>query len=177
MKQPFLRAAGCAMALLLALCPLANAEAIVGISTVNLGGGEFQYDFSIDNTSGTVPIAGLLIEGGNTVFGLDLSSTIGAPAGWDFLSPLPPFDDLLSYFSLTPASDIPIGGSLSGFTFDSFTDPATLSVVSGVLVGDDSSQIPFHIPEPAAVCLLATILIGSGIKMKRDACWTGRKSI
>jgi hypothetical protein len=166
MKHLLLKAPVCAIAFFLVLCPFAKADVAVTFSTVNLGGGEFQYDFTIDNTSGTIPIAGLLIEGGNSIFGLDLSSIIGAPAGWGFLAPLPPFDDLLSYFSLTPAGDIPIGSSLSGFTFDSFTDPSSLSFVSGVLVGDDSSQIPFTTPEPAAVYLLATILIGIGIRIK-----------
>ena len=68
MKRLLLRAAGCSVALLLALYPLAKADATVTFTTLNLGGGQFQYDFTIDNTSGTIPIAGLLIEGGQQRF-------------------------------------------------------------------------------------------------------------
>jgi hypothetical protein len=163
-----LRAAGYLIVLPLVLCPIAKADVFATLATTDLGGGEFQYDFTIHNTSGTIPISGLLIEGGNSVFGLDPSSTIGAPAGWDFLSPLPPFDDLLSYFSLTPATDVPIGGSLSGFTFDSTADPGFVFPLEVILVGSDSSQIPYIItPDPATVWLLGTILIAIAIRRWR----------
>ena len=149
-----------AAALMLALCPCAVAST-VGYSTTDLGGGTFQYNFTINNTGGTVPLAGLLVENGNTLFGLDVGSAIGAPAGWDFLSPLPPFDDLLSYFSLTPATDVPIGGSLGGFTFDSTADPGSLPSFTVVLVGDNSAQFPITIQEPLTIVLMlpAALLI------------------
>src|SRR5260370_1395581 len=140
MRKVTLRVAGCAVVLILTICPSINA-ATVTLSMTNVGGGLFQYAFTIN---------GLLVEGGNTVFGLDLSSTISAPAGWDFLAPLPPFDDLLSYFSLTSTTDVPIGASLDGFTFQSGTDPTSISSVTVVLVGNDSSHFPITLtPEPA----------------------------
>lgn len=171
MNKAILRPAGRAAILLPLLFGCAQASRIpVTYSASSLGAGIFQYDFTIDNAGGSIPIAGLLVERGNSVFGLDPSSTINAPPGWDFLSPLPPFDDLLSYFSLTPASDIPIGGSLGGFTFDSPTDPASISAIDVVLVGSDSSETPYTIsPEPAAVYLLGIFLIAAGAKT-----WRGR---
>jgi hypothetical protein len=141
--------------LFLALCPLANAGVIVTYSTANLGGGTFQYNFAINNASGTIPVSGLLIEGGNSVFGLGPSSAIGAPSGWGFISPLPPFDDLLSYFSMAPASNISIGGSLTGFSFQSTTAPGILTEVDTIVVGSDSSQTPYKIvPEPATITVV-----------------------
>ena len=157
------------VALMFTLCQPAKAGPTgptVSLSTMNLGGGLFQYDFTIHNPSGPVPMAGLLVEGGNSVFGLDLSSTINAPAGWDFLSPLPPFDDLLSYFSLTPASDIPVGSSLGGLSFDSSTDPSSVSSVDVVVVGDDSEQFPYTVtPEPCTMTLLS--LAGATVAIRR----------
>jgi hypothetical protein len=168
MKTATLRIAFYSLVVFLALCSIARASAFATYSTASLGGGLFQYDFAINNASGTIPTSGLLIEGGNSLFALDTSSAIGAPAGWEFLSPLPPFDDLLSYFSLSPATDIPVGASLDGFTFQSPTNPETLIEVDGILVGSNSSQIPFRItPEPATLYPLGTVLIGVGMKIKR----------
>jgi hypothetical protein len=172
MKTLMLRAARycIAVAVALALCPLAKGSVIVTYSTANLGGGTFQYNFTINNQSGAVADSGLLIEGGNSVFGLDPSSTIGAPTGWSFISPLPPFDDLLSYFSLTPATNLPIGGSLSGFTFQSLTDPEALTEVDTIVVGSDSSQMPVTItPEPTTVYIVGPILIAIGIAMRQKS--------
>jgi hypothetical protein len=155
MKKLSLRLVGQATVLVLCFCRPVEASVIATVATNNLGSGEFQYDFAIDNRTGTVPIAGLLIEGGGTIFSLDLSSAVGAPAGWDFLSPLPPFDDLLSYFALATVSNIPIGGSLGGFTFQSTRNPSTLAGIDVVLVGSDSSQVPYRItPEPATVAMV-----------------------
>jgi hypothetical protein len=171
MKTATLRIALYSLVVFLALCSVARASAFATYSTTSLGGGIFQYNFAINNTSGTIPISGLLLQGGNSVFGLDPTSTISAPPGWNSLSPLPPFDDLLSYFSLTPATDVPIGGSLGGFTFQSTTGPGTLTEVDGVLVGSDGSQTPqtpFRItPEPATFYPFVAVLIGVGMKIKR----------
>src|SRR5260370_12031496 len=101
MRKVTLRVAGCAVVLILTICPSINA-ATVTLSMTNGGGGLFQYAFTIN---------GLLVEGGNTVFGLDLSSTISAPTGWDFLTPLPPFAYLSPYFSLPSPTDPPIHSS------------------------------------------------------------------
>ena len=150
---------------LLFLCPLARADVIATYATTDLGAGLFQYTFAIDNTTGTIPISGLLIEQGNSLFGVDTTSTISAPAGWGFLSPLPPFDDLLAYFPFSPATNIPIGSSLAGFAFDSLTDPSTLPPFDVILVGSDSSQTPYEItPEPNFLVLSAALLTGLGIK-------------
>jgi hypothetical protein len=159
-----------AVAVALGFCAIAKAGVIVTYSTADLGGGLFQYNFTINNASGAIADSGLLIEGGNSVFGLGPSSTIGAPTGWSFISPLPPFDDLLSYFSLTPATNVPIGGSLSGFTFQSMTDPEALTEVDTIVVASDSSQMRVTITsEPTTVYIVGPILIAIGITTREKA--------
>ena len=157
----------------LALAMACSAGAVsVTYSTTSLGGGLFDYDFQVNNSGGSIPIAGLLVEAGNTEFALDSSSTITAPPGWDFISPLPPFDDELSYFSLTSATDIPIGGSLGGLDFVSSTDPSTISEVDVILVGSDSSQTPYTIiPEPIGLSCLGAAAIGVAMIRRTRRRW------
>jgi hypothetical protein len=107
---------------------LASTSAWTGALTVivdDLGGGLFQYNLTLSDPF-SEPISGLNLLHGGSAFGLDDTSVIGAPAAWDFFPPLPPLVDELNYFSLDPATDVPIGGSLSGFFFRSSADPATL---------------------------------------------------
>ena len=119
-----------------------NFGASVIFTATPIGAGEFVYDFTINNVGGAVPIAGLLIHAGNSAFGLSAASDITAPPGWDSLAPIPPFDSVESFISLSPASNVGTNNSLSGFTFTSSEDPAALTPadLSVVLVGSDSSQ-------------------------------------
>lgn len=125
----------CAMALL--LMSSARAAPMVLFSVDDVGAGLFQYNLIVDNSTGGEPLSGLLVLNGNSLFGLDDTSEIGAPqnvaenpaANWSFFAPLPAFSDILFYFSLDPAADIPTGGSLAGFFFRSTLDP--LAVTSG----------------------------------------------
>ena len=124
----------------------------------DLGGGLFQYNFTLTNIF-SEPISGLNLLHGNSAFGLDEASVIGAPEGWDFLAPLPSFVDELNYFSLSSASDIPIGEPLGGFFFQSTRDPATLrpgDLAFDVIGGISGRQL---VPEPSAGLLLATACV------------------
>jgi hypothetical protein len=56
----------------------------------NLGGGLFRYDLTLNNQF-SEPLSGLNVFRGYSVFGLDITSIIAAPAGWDFFGPFAPF--------------------------------------------------------------------------------------
>ncbi len=117
----------CLFVIVLAAATTTRTSAIPLEFTVDdLGGGMFHYSLTLNNQFGE-SLSGLNIFHGFSVFGLDHTSVIGFPSGWDFFAPLPPLVDELNWFSLSPATDVPIGGSLSGFTFQSTTDPATLT--------------------------------------------------
>ena len=126
----------------------------------NLGGGLFQYNLTL-NDPFSEPLSGLNILHANTVFGLDNTSVIGAPAGWDFFAPLPLVVDELNFFSLSPATDVPIGSSLGGFFFQSTTDPATLGpgdFTFDVIGGTSGKQL--SVPDQTdSWCLLSTSLV------------------
>jgi hypothetical protein len=127
----------------------------------NLGPGLFQYNLTLNDQLGD-PLSGLNVLHGFSVFGLDDTSVIGAPAGWSFFAPLPPLVDELNWFSLSPATDVPIGGSLGGFFFQSTTDPATLApgdFAFDVISGTSGMQLPT--PDQSNTGLLLIIsLIG-----------------
>jgi hypothetical protein len=145
-----------------------------------LGGGLFEYDITVYNSAGLEPIQGLLLFNAGTNFGLDDTSVIGAPqnvggnaaANWSFFAPAP-FADQLSYFSLIPAGDIPVGGTLDGFTFQSFTDPSTVTAADFQIdvVGSTShGEIPTTlIPEPSSLTL-SVILVALGVIYHARMC-------
>ena len=99
----------------------------------------------------------------------------GDPAAdWDFFAPLPTLLDDLDYFSLDPAGDVPVDGSLGGFFFLSKTDPASLTgtgMAVEAIGADSAAQIPLdnakRIPEPATLLLLAAALAAAGATQVR----------
>ena len=141
----------------------ASADAVEFVA-VPLGGGMFQYSLTINNPADQ-PVSGLNILDANTIFGLTPSSIITAPANWSFFAPDPGLGvDELNFFSLVLSADIPIGGSLGGFTFQSTTDPSTISNIRHDLIGGTSGS---QIPEPATLFLLGAGLTGVAMKMRK----------
>lgn len=155
------------MALMLILAGSTQASADpVEFVAVPLGGGVFQYTLTINNPADQ-PISGLNILNANSIFGLNLASIITAPPNWDFFAPDPVFGvDELNFFSLFASADVPIGGSLQGFIFQSTTDPSTISSLRYDLIGGTSGS---QIPEPVTILLLSTGLAGLALKnLKRS---------
>lgn len=171
--------AGLAAALALLSVAAAPAAALpsVRFTTTALGGGLFQYDLTLHNDGGAEPLSGLNLLDAHSVFGLDESSIVLAPAGWGFFEPFPPFVDELNYFSQAGASDVAVDASLGGFSFQSATSPASIGWTFDVeaIGGTSSSQIPLggavHVPEPATALLLgaglAALSAGAGSPRSR----------
>ena len=165
---------GLGVLVLLVAASSASALPIVSYGVVPLGGGLFRYDLSVDNDDGGEGLSGLNVLHGNSVFGLTSGSSIASPSGWSSFAPLPPFVDDVNWFSLTPAGDIAVDGSLAGFSFVSSTDPDTLAgndfAVEGI-GADSATQIDLGIaqlvPEPSVALLLGLGLAGLALSRER----------
>jgi hypothetical protein len=149
---------------------------IVRYTVSDLGGGIWEYQLTVDNDGGAEPLSGLNVLYANSVFGLDDQSVIGTPSGWMAFAPLPPFADDLNYFSLQQPTDVPVDGVLSGFSFQSGTDPDTLTGgdfgVEGI--GADSALqidlgVALLVPEPASAILLALGMAGLSLRRRRHS--------
>jgi hypothetical protein len=153
---------------------LASAAAGVPASAVSvlyqvdvIAFGVYQYNLLVDNTGGGEDLSGLNVLRGSSVFGLDGSSTIAAPADWGWFEPLPPLIDDLNWFSLDALADVPVNGSLGGFSFISDVHPSELTgddfAVEGI-GADCHCQIDLGnatpVPEPGTALLLGSALAG-----------------
>ena len=139
------------------------AGATLDYTATDLGGGLFEYSLTIKNPLHNDGISGLNLVNAGTAFGLNESSTISAPAGWFFFAPIPPLVNELNFFSMDPSTDIPVGGSLGGFTFQSTTDPGSVSesdLTFDLIKGSTGTQTT---PEPGTIAagVVALVLLGA----------------
>ena len=161
----------------LASASLLRADPIVIYAANSLSGGGFEYNLTVENLGGAEPLNGLLVLRAGDVLGLDMFSLVDSPqavganplANWGDIAPNPPFVNILSYFSKDPSANIPIDGSLGGFSFVSATDPSSLNDDDFAVVGigaNSGGEIPMgdaiFVPEPAECLpvLAALILLG-----------------
>lgn len=172
----FAAPSSCAFVLTLVLCGHASAAPSVLFTPSDLGGGLFRYSLRVDNRGGGEALSGLNVLNGNSLFGLDGSSIIGAPADWSFLPPLPPSIDDLDFFSLQESADVPMGGSLGGFFFVSMLDPSVVRTAGFAVEGIgrvSASQVPLanaqFVPGPSSVLVLGVGAIGVVLRLRRTA--------
>jgi len=134
-------------------------SATLDFSTTDLGGGLFRYDITLNNPFSQL-VSGLNLINANSLFGIDALSAIKSPPGWDFFAPIPGLVDELNFFSLDHASDVPVGGSVSGFGFESFTDPSRLGALRFDLISGSTFR---QIPEPHGIFLGGSTLVLIGL--------------
>lgn len=139
-------------------------------SESNLGGGLWEYDYTIMNDSDPFTDAGYNVYDLFLSFGTPLILTnILSPPGWDQISDASSFID---WFSTNPGeppsgTDIPPATSLSGFSFVSNTRLASLPF--DVLLSnpdDPMNSVPISgtttstVPLPSTIYLLTAGIIG-----------------
>ncbi len=170
--------------LVLTLALSAGARAVIveytvsGPNALGLGPSVYVYDYTVISEPGdSFPVAEVEIEFDPAVVG-EVAGTFGsllggvapvAPPGWGAItsavstSPIP-IPGLLNVFALTPADEIPVGGSLTGFqvafvwtggsggpgnqVFRAFGAPG---VIGGPLITEGTT---LQVPEPGLLGLL-----------------------
>jgi hypothetical protein len=134
----------------LSFCMASPVRADLVTATVAADGGSF-FLYSLTVTAQTNTIIGVNVVNGSTVFNLNPSSPINAPANWLFIAPLGGPADALSYVAtmnsayITPTTNNPLGG----FSFDSSVgNVKTFSVTLVTLTGTEAVTVTTA-PEPA----------------------------
>ena len=132
----------------------------VSVLSTDLGGGLFEYAFSIHNLSGILPIEGFSLLAAASVLGLDIDSVVALPTGWDFLPPdLSLGIDALDFFAFEPSASVAVGGTLGGFVVQSMVAPGLIGSqgLAVELIGSNS-QVVYRgraVPEPSSIVLTA----------------------
>ena len=134
----------------------------VAVLSTDLGGGLYQYEFSISNLSGVLPIEGFSLLAAASVLGLDSAGVVAMPTGWDFLAPDPSLGvDSLDFFAFDSSASVAVGGVLGGFVVQSMTAPGLIGSrgLAVELLGS-GSQVVYRgvataVPEPSSMVLTA----------------------
>ena len=150
----------------------------------DLGGGLWGYDYILYNTSDPVVDAGYDLYDFTLYFDPAVTITnILSPSDWDFISNESPsgsgnYYDFIDWMSLLPGeppsgADIAPGTSLSGFSFTSNMQLASLSFDMFLSnPTDPATPVPYSgntssVPEPSTRLLLGVGLAGAALLRKR----------
>lgn len=158
----------------------ATPSAVATYTETDLGGGLWEYDYVLLNSSNPLDDAGFDIY--DFFLAIDPSANItdiATPADWDFFSDSLSF---ITWMSLWPGeppagSDVAPGASLSGFRFTSDVQLASLSFEvtianpsdyeNPIVYGDRSFPATTAIPEPGTMLLLGNGLVALALLRKK----------
>ena len=168
-----------ALTLVVAAWPRQSAAGpIVHVSITPQAGGDFIFDYSLENGALDSNIYGFSL-----VFSTPLPAfTVDSPAGWDALtSPI-----AIDWFSTDPLFDLIVGGTLSGFSLTTARAPGTVNTVflladpdtgapTDVAFGQTIGPAAAAVPEPGTATLLG--LAGSIWMSRRLATRAARRKI
>jgi hypothetical protein len=142
------------------------------------GSGPYTYSLSFTDGASSISPVGSVWYGWKPgfVYLPGVPTGASAPAGWTATVS----SDSVQFVANSPANDIPIGGTLSGFSYQAAFSPAQLAAApnsglsdaySGGLFSDagDLFTVTAVVPEPSALTLLLCGAIG--------LCWTGRRRL
>jgi hypothetical protein len=163
---------GLRLAAQIATTALAQGEIANG-TVSGSGSGPYTYDLTFGAASNSLSPVGSVwyawTPSGFYLPGNPIAGTAHAPSGWTASI----FANSIQFFANSSASDIPIGSSLSGFSYEANFSPTTLSTTpnSGLSVAyaggiETDSGYTFTVqtvvvPEPSTLTLLAAGLAAS----------------
>lgn len=160
--------------LLIASSPGVKADAVV-LGSVNQSGGVWTYNYTLDNTTGSAPVweLGVLIAPDNTF----APGAFTSPPGWSFGAAhagsisSSPYNECCTFAlwssGLTP---VPVGSSLTGFSFTVDAPPSDFSPNNYFVFGDagiaafGTTVVPLYhpLPEPSTWAMLILGFAGLG---------------
>jgi len=139
---------------------------VVTATIGKISSGYYPYMLTVTDENCCLNVVGVILTHGFTVFDLDDSSTIGEPAGWADIPPIPGALDSLTWYDFEPSAAIVPFTPKGGFTFQSQTSPYGLAAGQPdvQLIYSDSSVVDsgdFTVvtPEPSAIILVGTLVI------------------